>query len=142
MDYSDFNEFVFPRHGDIIYVIGFKRDRVNAIEQKTHFIPFYVGESTRSVGRFGDYIASKFTASTDFKVGQAIQYLHERGCEVVVRYKGSLDRIADERALIHSIKNTGHKLLNDLGSYIYTEASQAEERERVVQFIRTQVLKT
>ncbi|EQD81133.1 hypothetical protein B1A_00150 [mine drainage metagenome] len=135
VDYSEFNEFVFPRHGDIVYVIGFKRDRATA------FIPFYVGESTRSVGRFGDYIASKLTASTDFKVGQAIQYLHECGCEVVVRYKDSLDRIADERALIRSIKNNGHKLLNDLGGYNYIEASHAEERERVVQFIRTEVLK-
>ena len=132
---SEFNEFVFPQHGDIVYVIGFKRDRA------PDFTPFYVGESTRSVGRFGDYIASNFTASTDFKVGHAIQYLHECECEVAVRYKDSLDRIADERALIRSIKNNGHKLLNDLRGYLYTNASRAKERERVVQFIRTEVLK-
>ena len=133
MDHSDFNElFVFPRHGDIVYVICFRR------EGAKDFIPFYVGESSRSVGRFGDYIASKFTASTDFQVGQAIQYLHESGCEVVARYKkASHDRKADERALIRSIKAKGHKLLNDRGGYIYTEASQADEREKVVQFIKT-----
>lgn len=135
MDYSDFNEFfVFPQYGDIIYVICFRR------EGAKDFIPFYVGESSRSVGRFGDYIASKFTASTDFQVGQAIQYLHECGCEVVARYKASHDRKAEERALIQSIKTMGHKLLNDLGGYIYTEASHADEREKVVQFIRTLVL--
>ena len=78
------------------------------------FIPlFYVAESSRSVGRFGDYIASKFTASTDFKVGQAIQYLHECGCEVVVCYKPSHDRMADEQALIRSSRTMGNKLLND-----------------------------
>ena len=72
MGYSDFNEFfVFPRHRDIVYVICLRR------KEAKDFIPFYVGESSRSVGRFGDYIASKFTASTDFQVGQAIQYLHE-----------------------------------------------------------------
>ena len=64
----------------------------------------------------------------------------EEGLNSERGYKVSLDRIAKEQALIQSIKTMGHKLFNDLGGYIYTEASQADEREKVVQFINTLVL--
>ena len=44
-------------------------------------------QSSRHVGRFGDYVAAKFTASTDFKVGEAVRQLRDHGCKVFIRYK-------------------------------------------------------
>lgn len=128
-DFSGFSELVFPRHGDIVYVLCFKSAGMD------EFIPFYVGESSRHVGRFGDYVAAHFSASTDFKVGYAARILHERGCEVVVRYKPVTDRRKEEKILIAIYQAAGLKLLNALGSYEYQKAQMLDEIAKVAGFI-------
>jgi len=91
------------------------------------FIPFYVGETGRSLGRFGDYQSAKFSAATDFKVGKAVRRLRELGCSVVIRYRPSATRQSDERTLIQQLRAEKVPLLNDLQGYNYTTAVEDEE---------------
>ena len=51
-DFSEFSEMPFPENGNIVYVLCFKR------ESSSDYVPFYVGESSRHVGRFGDYVSA------------------------------------------------------------------------------------
>ena len=71
IDFSTFAEMEFPQHRDIVYVFLYVPD------EGAEPVPFYVGESSRHVGRFGDYMSANFTASTDFKVGEAVKYLQK-----------------------------------------------------------------
>lgn len=128
LDLNGFSELAFPEHGDIVYVLCFKR------QGSTESIPFYVGESSRHMGRFGDYVAAKFTASTDFKVGQAVRHLRAHGCEVFIRYKATNDRRAEEKSLIQLFEASGLKLLNRLSGYNYATADQPCEQKRVAEF--------
>lgn len=128
--FDGFAEFDFPRQGDIVYVLCFKS------AEMTEFTPFYVGESSRHVGRFGDYLMAHFSASTDFKVGRAARRLHELGCEVVVRYKPVTDRKGEERKLIASYEAAGLQLLNRLQGYRYRTASEADEVAKVEMFVK------
>ena len=128
LDFNGFSELAFPESGDIVYVLCFKR------QGSSDSIPFYVGESSRHIGRFGDYVAAKFTASTDFKVGQAVRQLRAHGCEVVIRYKATNDRRAEEKSLIQLFEANGLKLLNSLPGYNYATAQQPYEQRRVAEF--------
>ncbi len=124
---ASFQEFLFPTDCSIVYVIGFKSGE--------QFIPIYVGESDRHLGRIGDYCSAQFTAQTDFKVGRAAKYLLERGVRVLVKYRNSKDRKKDEAHLKQEFKAQGFKLLNDLLGYRYKTASEEEELKRVRDFI-------
>lgn len=128
IDFSDFQEMEFPRHRDIVYVFHYVTDKV------PEPVPFYVGESSRHVGRFGDYMSANFSASTDFKVGEAVKYLRKCGARIVVKYKETHDRREDEKLLLHKLRRSV-KLLNDLKGYRYGEADIDDERHRVHSFI-------
>jgi hypothetical protein len=56
MDYSNFNSLPYPEIKDIVYIIGVSTD--------SDFHPFYFGQPSRNIGRFGDYISAKFSAVT------------------------------------------------------------------------------
>jgi hypothetical protein len=132
---AEFTEIPFPDHGDIVYWLCFRP--LGASE----FIPFYVGQSSRHCGRFGDYVSAKFSAATDFKVGKAVRKFRDLGCEVVVRYTPTDDRRIDEMSLIQSLRDE-HELLNDVASYDYRTAVEEEELRRIEVFVQRLVLKT
>lgn len=120
----------FPREGSAIYVIG--------IQYPARFVPVDVGESSRFIGRVGDYISAQFTASTDFKVGTAIRHVLERGCDVVIKYQTfdgrETARRAEEARLIKAFKAQGFDLLNDLKGYDYRTADPDVETKSVKDF--------
>jgi hypothetical protein len=61
---EDFLTIEFPQNISVVYIIYF-------INQEA-YIPFYVGETGRLLGRISDYMIANFKAQTDFKVGEAI----------------------------------------------------------------------
>ena len=127
-DFNEFAEMHFPNHRDIIYVLLYVR------EGKGQPIPLYVGQSSRHIGRFGDYLSANFSASTDFKVGEAVRYLRSEGHSVVIRYRESDDRKRDERTVINNLRKT-FPLLNDLEGYNYQCADEEQERLKIRAFI-------
>lgn len=112
----DFIEMEFPTYCDIVYVIHYLKDG------ETVPTPFYVGQSSKHVGRIGDYISAKFSASTDFKVGEAVRYLRTLGFRVVIRYKKSSDRLAEEGRILQTLAPNCRLLLNNLAGYKYNES--------------------
>ena len=127
---QEFEELPFPKQSDIVYVLCF----TNPLAQ-TEPIPFYVGESSRHVGRIGDYVAAKFSASTDFKVGEAVKHFRALGFEVKVMYKESKDRKAEEDALIKSLEGKSFLLLNKMKGYDYRVDGEKAERKKVQNFV-------
>src|SRR3990172_2147914 len=81
IDFDAFEEMEFPPYSDMVYIFFYVRG------EDTERVPFYVGESSRHVGRFGDYVSAKFSAPTDFKVGEAVKYLRKRGLRVVIKFR-------------------------------------------------------
>ena len=128
VDLNTFQALDFPKHRDIVYVLCYKNHNDN------HVHPFYVGESSRHIGRVGDYVSANFTASTDFKVGEAVTYLRQLGCHIEIKFKEAIDRKAEEKALLHEFRQS-HRLLNDLVGYNYLTANVDEERSRIRKFI-------
>lgn len=100
IDFSTFEEMEFPKHRDIVYVLHY----IQGEGAKT--IPFYVGESSRHVGRFGDYVSANFTAATDFKVGEAVKYLREKGLRVVIKFQESHNRKEEEKRILQHLRST------------------------------------
>lgn len=119
MDYSNYHSFPFPETTDIVYIIGIKTEN--------DFHPFYVGQSSRHVGRFGDYLKPNFSAATDFKVGKAIEFLKNNGFKVEFKYRHSLDRDLDEKKLINEINPP----LNKKKGYNYNLAQPDEELKNI-----------
>jgi len=117
----------FPADSSVVYVIG--------IEGKDRFIPIYVGESNRNIGRFGDYVSAQFTSPTDFKVGMTVRYLMEKRYRIGVKYKNSVQRRKEQSRLIKEIKRAGFKLLNDLKGYNYRTAVRDKEVEKIKGFV-------
>jgi hypothetical protein len=117
----------FPTKSDIVYVVGFQRNAA--------FVPIYVGESTRNVGRFGDYVSAKFSAQTDFKVGVAAKHLQSLGFHVFIKYGETPDRKAEEGALRRLYQASGYQLLNGRFGYRYETANKKEMKERITNFI-------
>jgi len=95
--FRDFRTIDFPKKSHIVYVIG--------INFRRRFVPFYVGQSSRHVGRLGDYVSANVTAFTDFKVGVAIMHLTRRGYRILVKFKASDDPIQEEKQLCQLIMN-------------------------------------
>ncbi len=127
-DSSGYTELPFPDQPEIVYVLCYRRPDAE------NFIPFYVGETGRSLGRFGDYQSAQFTAPTDFKVGKAVSTLRGLGCSIVIRYRPSTTRKADERDLIQQLRAAKVPLLNDLQGYNYTTDAEDEELKKVIEF--------
>jgi hypothetical protein len=121
MDYSNFNSFIVPEKKDIdiVYVIG--------ISNESDFHPFYVGQSSRHIGRFGDYLKPNFSAATDFKVGKAIEFLTNNGFKVEFKYRNSLDRSLDEKKLINEID----PYLNKIKGYNYNLLQHDEVLKKI-----------
>lgn len=119
MDYSNYHSFPFPETIDIVYIIGIKTE--------SDFHPFYVGQSSRHVGRFGDYLKPNFSAATDFKVGKAIDFLKNNGFKIEFKYRDSLDRELDEKKLINEI----NPILNKKKGYNYNLAQRDEELKNI-----------
>jgi hypothetical protein len=124
MDYSTFNSLPYPEIKDIVYVIGVSTD--------SDFHPFYVGQSSRNIGRFGDYISAKFSAATDFKVGQAIEFLTNNGFKVEFKYRSTLDRLMEEKELINSI----NPILNTIKGYDYKNSDYTVELRNIQEFLQ------
>lgn len=134
MEFLDFTDMVFLEDKQIVYVLYFKSD------DRKEIVPFYVGESARGIGRFGDYVSAQFTASTDFKVGEAIRYLRSLRLVVGIKYKVSQYREAEEKKLIAALRKE-RQLLNDLKGYDYKLANEDDERAKVREFIMELVQK-
>jgi hypothetical protein len=118
----------FPRHGHIVYILCYIRT------EGSEPIPFYVGESSRHVGRFGDYISGKFSASTDFKVGEAVKYLRDNVYRVVIRFDEVDNRKVEEKRILQNLRGT-FRLLNDLKGYDYNKSNERDERQNIQQFV-------
>ncbi|MGA2224712.1 MAG: hypothetical protein ABSH41_09750 [Syntrophobacteraceae bacterium] len=129
VDLTQFHEIEFPSHCDIVYVLEYIKSG------DTSAIPFYVGETSRHMGRFGDYVSAKFSASTDFKVGEAVRYLRACGYKVMIKYKESNSRRADEESILKTLVQEGHRLLNSLAGYDYRNSDEERERLRIRGFI-------
>jgi len=124
---DNFIEIPFPSKKEIVYQIG--------IILNDSFSPFYIGQSSRNIGRLGDYISAKFSASTDFKVGEAVRYLYNKNYQVVVRYSPSDNKLEDESRLLIKCKRIGLPMLNDLKGYDYKTAIEMEEREKIQDYV-------
>ena len=128
-DLGPFTELPFPEHSELVYVLCYSRPGA------TEFRPFYIGETGRGLGRFGDYLSAQFTASTDFRVGRAVRRLREHGSNVTIFWKASPDRAAEEKTLIKLARGVGYSLLNDVAGYDYRSAKEPEELTRVHNFV-------
>ncbi len=127
-------EFPSEKEYDIVYVLCFAQ----VGNKKT---PFYVGKSTQHTARLGYYISAKFTASTDFRVGEAIKYLrHGLGLSVWVYYKQSQNVARDEQQMIDELGKS-YRLLNNAKAlgYEYKTADEAVVRARIHAFIKQMV---
>ena len=128
--FQDFHDMEFPTNGGLVYVFHYLKDG----EIKTASAPFYVGQTSKHFGRFGDYVSAQFTAQTDFKVGEAIRYLRVLGFRVIVKYKESVDPRADEKWMLN-ILSSPYQLLNNLPGYNYKKADKEEERIKIHRFM-------
>jgi len=129
--YSDFLDIEFPLNPGIVYIIYLVKD--------ANEIPIYVGESSRNIGRFGDYVSAKFSASTDFKVGEAIKYIQTFGYNVRIKYKETLDRKIKEREILNNLRGRFH-LLNDLPGFDYSIANELDEKLKIHEFVNKKIL--
>jgi len=113
--------------GGFVYVISWTR-------AGNPEVPFYVGQTRRLSDRMWDYCEASFTACTDFRVGKAIQYLGERGCRIILRYKATENRHEEEYKLVRELLVIGTRLLNQVPAYDYRNANTCEAEE--CRFIR------
>jgi hypothetical protein len=133
--FSDFIQIPFSDENNIVYVVGI-------IYYKSKFIPFYVGQSSRNIGRFGDYISAKYTAPTDFKVGEAIKYFKSKKYEVFIKYKELKNSKEEEKKLIENVREelqkynkNNIKLLNDINGYNYQTSNEEQERKKIEDYV-------
>jgi hypothetical protein len=124
--FENYKVIDFPTTPNIVYVLFFE---MNGTE-----IYFYVGQTSRHIGRFGDYVSRQFTAPTDFRVGEAIKYLQEKKLTVRVKYRECLDSKYEEDDLIRQLSQK-FKLLNHLPAYNYQKSTPDVERRKVCKFI-------
>ncbi len=86
------------------------------------------------MGRFGDYISGKFSASTNFKVGEAVKYLRDNVYRVVIRFDEVDNRKVEEKRILQNLRGT-FRLLNDLKGYDYNKSNERDERQNIQQFV-------
>ncbi|MDI1326552.1 MAG: hypothetical protein PSV23_07105 [Brevundimonas sp.] len=123
MNFDGFTSISFPKDDDIVYVLCFKK------LGDSSETPFYVGESGRGTRRLGDYLTAQFAAPTDFKVGVVIKALQALGAEVIVKYRRSDDRKAEEKQLIQEVAKY-YPLLNDESNFNYKSDARLAQSER------------
>lgn len=102
-------------------------------EKDTRRTPFYVGQTSRGIGRFGDYISANFSASTDFKVGQFARLLEELDYTIWIEYKGVSDRATKEKELIDQFQD--YPLINNKFGYNYKTDSEQDVVFRMREYI-------
>jgi hypothetical protein len=129
INFSDFKELEFPRTSDIVYILYFRRSDDNSE------VPFYVGESSRHIGRFGDYVSAKYSAPTDYKVGEAIKYMRDFGLYIGIKYKETNNRKGEEREIINKFREN-YLLLNDLPGFDYKNSNEDHEKIKIHEFIQ------
>jgi len=99
----------FPVATDSVYLLG--------LEFNGEFVPFYVGQSSRILGRIADYQKANFSARTDFKVGVMVDYFKVNR-KVKIAFKESSNPKDDERHWIEEARkearSQGYIILNDL----------------------------
>jgi hypothetical protein len=128
---SELDEFVeqpLPEYKPAVYVLYF------SLPNSAVRIPFYVGQTDSIPSRIGDYLRANFNAPTDFKVGEAIKLLRERGCDVFIRFKYTEYRRPAEKDLINKLGADYH-LLNKLNGYRYETADKQEQRIKISDFV-------
>ena len=111
--------------GGFVYVISWTR-------AGNPEVPFYVGQTRRLSDRMWDYCEASFTACTDFRVGKAIQYLGERGCRIILRYKATENRHEEEYKLVRELLVIGTRLLNQVPAYDYRISIRVRPRNVVL----------
>lgn len=82
-----------------------------------------------------DYYWATWNAPTDFKVGEAVRYLHKKNLQITAWHKVSDDRKNEEKKIITQLRSDGIRLLNDLGGYGYKIADQEQQRLKVQKFM-------
>ncbi len=114
-----------------VYVLFWNRD--------SEEVPFYVGQTTRIWGRMDDYYWAMFTASTDFRVGEAVRHLSAKGCRVIIKYKLTAEPLREEAVIIADLradlKAQSRELLNDHPGFDFRKASESGERRKIQDFI-------
>jgi hypothetical protein len=123
---KNFTTLEFPRNISVVYVIYFTNQKLE--------IPFYAGETGRLLGRVSDYMIANFKASTDFKVGEAIKYLQDKGHKIEIKYKETNERKIEQDKIIKKFQDLGIRLLNELKGYDYKIADIKQERQRIINF--------
>ena len=126
--WQEFKTVPFPQESNIVYVVG--------IEESDKFFPIYVGESSRHIGRMGDFLSANLSAPTDFKVGKVVNLLREQGKNVVFKYKASSNRKQEEAKFIRRFQEEGYDLLNNVDNY----DSEEKFLERIKEYV-TDILK-
>ena len=115
-----------------------KRDIVYIFyaEKENDKIPFYIGESGRGIGRFGDYISAKFSASTDFKIGNVSRLIENNGYTIIIEYDYSNDRKKREKELIQEYKSKfDNKLINGKFGYNYKIDDEKDILKKMKEFV-------
>jgi len=128
-DNAKFKNFIsieFPDNICAVYILY--------IQARSKEIPFYVGETNSLAERMGNYSKANFTASTDFKVGEAIKYFREKDYKVIVKFKSTEKKKEEQDNIIKDFQRTGLRLLNELRNYKYKLADIEEERQKVREF--------
>jgi len=131
-----FERMDFPDKPNIVYIICCEKNNIK--------IPFYVGMSTRNIGRFGDYVRPNFSAKTDFKVGETIKYLRdELKYKIYIKFRDVEDKNIDllEDQIIEKFKNEGYSLLNNLSlSYNYKLDNEEKVKVTLIEWVRRELL--
>lgn len=130
MNWEDFKTVEFePRNADapgFVYVVCYLSGGQP--------VPFYVGQTRRLNGRLDDYYWAMFSASTDFRVGEAIRYLASKGYRVVFKYTQTATPLKDESAMLTELRQRYH-LLNDVPGFDWGTADEQVERRQVQEFV-------
>lgn len=128
MRFPDFAIVDFPKKKHLVYVLE--------IDLNGDSVPFYVGQSSKWWGRIGDYLAANFTASTGFKVGEAVKCFEKGGHKVKIEFAESQSPLREkERELLFAMKKQKRILLNDMPNYNYKKANPSQERRRINRFV-------
>jgi len=129
---ADWQTCLDSRHDsadEFVYVLTVRRE-----DQQ---IPFYVGQTKSLQKRMWDYKQKYFTASTDFRVGEAIAYIAaQENCEIVVKYKGYKNSKSEEKRPIRDLQLLGLRLLNNFGGYDYAVCNPETERAAIHSFCK------
>jgi hypothetical protein len=133
MEFPAFETADLPPSQEImnfVYVLGVE-------DSNKGFAPFYVGQTSRLLGRIDDYAKANFSASTDFKVGEAIKYFQMKGFKIQLKFRKYENPEEEERRIASEIEQERGKelLLNNLKGYDYKVDNKEHQRLEVHRFV-------